>query len=110
MSRAGNDIGYCDSDYRKNNTVDFQPSEKEVRESLESLGFSVEDIRLGERDLDLYITHETIAYDFIDLDWDSYNTFTKDDYLNQYDNAWAACCGAEYDTDWRRCGECQEAL
>lgn len=110
MSRAGSDIGYCDSDYRKNNTVPNLPSEEDVTKHLESMGFEVEDVRVGDNDLDIYINHEGLAYDFIDLDWDCYELFAMDDYLKEYSDVYSMCCGGSVDTDVRRCGSCQEAL
>ena len=110
MSRAGSDIGYCDSDYRENNTVGYTPSEEDVTKHLESMGFDVADVRVGEKDLDIYIEYEGLAYDLTDLDWDCYKSFGTDDYLTQYDEVYSMCCGASVDTDVRRCGKCQEAL
>ena len=58
MSRAGSDIGYCDSNYRENNTVSYMPSEEDVTKHLESMGFDVSDVRVGDKDLDIYIEYE----------------------------------------------------
>jgi hypothetical protein len=110
MSRAGSDIGYCDSDYRANNTADNLPSDKEVASHLESMGFDVEDVRVGDNDLDIYINYEGLAYDLLDLDWDCYETFEKEDYLREYNDVYSMCCGSSVNIDIRRCGSCQEAL
>jgi|TARA_R100000479_G_C6244330_1_gene150012 hypothetical protein len=110
MSRAGSDIGYCDSNYRENNTVSYMPSEEDVTKHLESMGFDVSDVRVGDKDLDIYIEYEGLAYDLIDLDWDCYESFGIDDYLREYDEVYSMCCGASVDTDVRRCGSCHEAL
>jgi len=110
MSRAGSDIGYCDSDYRNNNTVSNLPSEEDVTKHLESIGFHVADVRVGDKDLDIYIEYDGLAYDLVDLDWDCYESFGMDDYLKEYDDVYSMCCGASVDTDVRRCGSCREAL
>tara|TARA_R100000030_G_scaffold77526_1_gene60442 strand:+ start:446 stop:778 length:333 start_codon:yes stop_codon:yes gene_type:complete len=110
MCRAGSDIGYCDSNYRKNNTVDYLPSEEDVTNHLQSMGFDVADVRVGDKDLDIYIEYEGLAYDLVDLDWDCYESFGVDDYLREYDEVYSLCCGASVDTDIRRCGSCLEAL
>ena len=49
------------------------------------MGFDVADVRVGEKDLDIYIEYEGLAYDLTDLDWDCYESFGTDDYLTQYD-------------------------
>ena len=108
--RAGSDIGYCDSNYKNNNTVPNLPSEEDVTNHLESMGFEVNDIRVGDNDLDIYITYNGLSYDFVDFDWDCYESFDKVNYLKEYDEVYSMCCGASVDTDVRRCDSCQEAL
>ena len=84
--RAGSNIGYCDSEFRNNNTVPNLRSEEDVTNHLESMGFEVNDIRVGDNDLDIYITYNGLSYDFVDFDWDCYESFDKDNYLKEYDN------------------------
>ena len=109
MCRAGSDIGYCDSDYRENSSP-MLPSEGDVTNHLVSMGFEVDDLRLGDNDLDIYISHKGVGYDFIDLSWDDYETFTFQDYLKGYDNIYSMCCGADYHRDFGRCAHCKECV
>ena len=110
MSRAGSDIGYCDSDYRENNTNRNLPSDEEVTKHLESIGLQVDDLRLGEEDLDIYFVHEGICYEIHDLDWDDYECFEKEDYLENYSECLSSCCGAAIDKGEKFCLHCEAFL
>ena len=110
---AGSDIGYCDSNYRENNTVDiFSYCEKSMRANLEKLGFEVGHIYLKENNLDLHLTDldTRISYDFEDLDYDTYETFTREDFLREYDERFSPCCSADIYEDYGRCKHCKEAV
>jgi len=109
MCRAGSDIGYCDSDHRENGSP-MLSSEADVTKHLVSMGFEVEDVRVGDDDLDIYINYEGVAYEFIDLTWDDYDNFSQEDYLKGYDNIYSMCCGADYNPDFGRCASCKEGV
>tara|TARA_R100000278_G_scaffold38353_1_gene34013 strand:+ start:2051 stop:2344 length:294 start_codon:yes stop_codon:yes gene_type:complete len=86
--RAGSDIGYCDSDYRANNTVEnFVYTENDIKANLESLGFELVDITFCDFTIDLYIKDKKTGkeYDFYDLRYDEYEYFIRKDFLNNYD-------------------------
>tara|TARA_R110001583_G_scaffold35622_7_gene118331 strand:- start:317 stop:661 length:345 start_codon:yes stop_codon:yes gene_type:complete len=100
--RAGSDIGYCDSEYRRNNTNNTYGniSESDVESTVESFGFIMHDANLCEEAIDLYlIDKETeIAYDYFDLSYEDYNRFKRKDYLEYYDQRYSACCQADVDS------------
>jgi len=110
MCRAGSDIGYCDSDWRENNTIDIRPSDSSVENYLSSMGFDNVDVRTGDNDLDISFTYKGVFYAHYDLDWDSYENFEFVDYLSDADQKESACCGATLYDDSRRCGYCKESL
>ena len=109
MCRAGSDIGYCDSNHRENGSPMLQ-SEGDVTNHLASMGFEVEDVRVGDDDLDIYINYGGVAYEFIDLSWDDYNNFSQEDYLKGDDKIYSMCCGADYKPDFGRCAHCKECV
>ena len=78
--RAGSDIGYCDSDHPK---APFEWCEKDVKANVEALGFELEDVILGDYKMRLYLIDKdtNVAYDFEDLYYDTYKTFTRRDFL-----------------------------
>lgn len=84
--RAGSDIGYCDSDYRENNTHSYICDDF-VNNIVEAAGFDLFDAQLGEKTLDLYITDKEtdIDYDYYDLSYDELESYTRKEFLNNYD-------------------------
>ena len=92
--RAGSDIGYCDSDYRENQTIsNFVFTEKDIKANIEALGFDLEDVILGENKMDLHLTDKetAIGYDYINLEYHNYETFTRKDFLREYDERFTTC-------------------
>ena len=84
--RAGSDIGYCDSDYREHNTHSYI-SDDFVNNIVEAAGFDLFDAQLGEKTLDLYIIDKEtdIEYDYYDLSYDELESYTRKEFLNNYD-------------------------
>ena len=89
--RAGSDIGYCDSDYPK---APFEWCEQDIKANVEALGFKLEEVILGDYKMRLYIidkdTH--VAYDYEDLEYTTYETFTRRDFLREWDERFSPCC------------------
>jgi len=111
--RAGSDIGYCDSDYRENNTVDnFAYTEKDIIANVEALGFNVYDVILGQDKMDLYLEDKDtlVYYDYYNFEYLLYETFTRKDFLREYDGRFSGCCGADIIEDYGRCKHCKEAI
>ena len=107
--RAGTDIGYCDSDHPK---APFEWCKEDIKANVEALGFHLEDVNLGDYKMDLYlIDKETdITYHYDDLDLSSYETFTRKDFLREYDEIFSPCCGSDIIEDFGRCKQCKEAI
>jgi hypothetical protein len=107
--RAGSDIGYCDSDYPRTN---FEWCELDIQANIEALGFELEDVHLSDCVMDLYLIDKdtNVAYDYIDLPYHIYETFTRRDFLKEYDNRFSPCCGADIYEDYGRCKHCKEAV
>lgn len=96
--RAGDDIGYCDSDYRDGSMLfSHDLSEEIIRGQMSDMGFRLEDVQLGEYMMQLYLcdTDTGVLYDFFDLEIDIYESFTRKDFLKEYDERWSPCCGEE---------------
>jgi hypothetical protein len=111
--RAGSDIGYCDSDYRENNTVDnFAYTEKDIIANVEALGFNLHDVQLGDKKMDLYLEDKDtyVGYDYLNFEYTIYETFTRKDFLREYDEIYSPCCGADIIEDYGRCKHCKEAV
>tara|TARA_Y100000114_G_C11655508_1_gene276378 strand:- start:393 stop:707 length:315 start_codon:yes stop_codon:yes gene_type:complete len=92
--RAGTDIGYCDSDYRENNTMNnFPYCEEDIIAHLRKLEFYVNAVELREEKMDLYLEdNETlISYNFYDLEYYLYEEFTRKDFLREYDERFTPC-------------------
>lgn len=107
--RAGSDIGYCDSDHPK---APFEWCEKDVKANVEALGFELEDVILGDYKMRLYLIDKdtNVAYDYEDLEYTTYETFTRRDFLREYDERFSPCCGADIYEDYGRCKRCKEAV
>jgi hypothetical protein len=107
--RSGSDIGYCDSDYSR---APFEWCEQDIKANVEALGFYLEDVNLGEYKMDLYLTDKdtSIAYDYENLEYDTYEILTRKDFLNEYDNRYSPCCGADIIEDYSRCKHCKETI
>jgi hypothetical protein len=107
--RAGSDIGYCDSDHPK---APFEWCEEDIKANVETLGFDLEDVTLGAYKMDLYLIDKdnSVAYDYIDLEYDTYKVFNRNDFLKEYDNRFSPCCGADIYEDFGRCKRCKEAV
>ena len=111
--RAGSDIGYCDSDYRENNTVDnFPYCEEDIIAHLRTLQFFVNAVELREEEMDLYLEdNETrVSYNFYGLEYSYYEEFTRKDFLREYDERFSSCCGSDIYEDYGRCKHCKEVL
>lgn len=111
--RAGSDIGYCDSDYRENQTIsNFIFTEKDIKANIEAMGFDLEDVILGENKMDLYLTDKetAIGYDYINLEYHNYETFTRKDFLREWNERYSPCCGSDIVEDYGRCKRCKEAI
>tara|TARA_R100001086_G_scaffold14069_1_gene7088 strand:+ start:1285 stop:1611 length:327 start_codon:yes stop_codon:yes gene_type:complete len=106
--RAGNDIGYCDSEHPK---APFEWCEKDIEANLEALGFSLYDVNLSDYKMDLYITDKetNVAYDFYNLEYYFFENFLREDYLKEYDERWSGCCGSEL-LDCGICKHCKEIV
>ena len=85
--RAGSDIGYCDSDYPK---APFEWCEQDIKANVEALGFKLEEVILGDYKMRLYLIDKNtdLAYDFEDLEYDIYETYTRKDFLTEYTKKW----------------------
>ena len=61
--RAGSDIGYCDSDHPK---APFEWCEEDIKANVEALGFNLDDVNLGDNEMDLYLTDKDtqVGYDY----------------------------------------------
>jgi hypothetical protein len=107
--RAGSDIGYCDSDHPK---APFEWCEQDIKTNVEALGFMLEEVILGDYKMRLYLIDKdtNVAYDYEDLYYDTYETFTRRDFLKEYDNRFSPCCGADIIEDYGRCKQCKEAI
>ena len=107
--RAGSDIGYCDSDYPR---APFEWCEQDIKANVEALGFTLEDVKLGDHKMDLYLTDKEThtGYDYIDLPYDIYQIFTRKDFLRDYNERYSGCCGADIIEDYGRCKHCKEAV
>tara|TARA_R100001440_G_scaffold13790_1_gene23756 strand:- start:226 stop:555 length:330 start_codon:yes stop_codon:yes gene_type:complete len=107
--RAGSDIGYCDSDYPR---APFEWCEQDIKANVEALGFNLEDVNLGTYKMDLYLTDKDtyVGYDFFNFEYTIYETFTRKDFLREYDEIYSPCCGADIIEDYGRCKHCKEAV
>lgn len=110
MCRAGSDIGYCDSDYRENHTIDPQPTVKEIIKSLKNYHFEYIDVQAGDQNIDLSFEYKGVWYAHYDLPYDLYDEFEFIDYIKEANQKETACCGASFDEDIRRCNHCKENL
>ena len=88
MSRAGSDIGYCDSDYRDTfcSQENYNYTEDDIRTNVEALGFKLNEVQLCESTMELYITDAKtgISYDYYDLEYHIYDVWTRQDFLISY--------------------------
>lgn len=107
--RAGSEIGYCDSDYPR---APFEWCEQDIKANVEALGFNVADVQLGENKMDLYLedSDTSVAYDFYDLEYSTYEQFTRRDFLREWDERFSPCCGSDIIEDYGRCKHCKEAV
>ncbi len=111
--RAGGDIGYCDSDYRENNTVDnFPYCEEDIIAQLRTKEFFVNAVELREENMDLYLedNQTLVTYIFYNLEYYLYKEFTRKDFLREYDERFSPCCSADIYEDYGRCKHCKEAV
>ena len=107
--RAGSDIGYCDNDQPK---APFEWCEQDIRTNLKALGFEVGHIYLKDNNFDLYLTDidTQVGYDFEDLEYTTYEEFTRNDFLKEWDQRFSPCCGADIIADYDRCKHCKEVV
>ena len=107
--RAGSDIGYCDSDQPK---APFEWCEQDIRTNLKAFGFEVGHIYLKDNNFDLYLTDidTQVGYDFEDLEYTTYEEFTRNDFLKEWDQRFSPCCGADIIADYDRCKHCKEVV
>ena len=107
--RAGSDIGYCDSDHPK---APFEWCEQDIKANVEALGFNLVGVHLGDYKMQLYLIDKDtdVAYDYEDLEYDTYETFTREDFLRNWDERFSSCCGADIIEDIGRCKHCKEAV
>ena len=109
MSRAGSDIGYCDSDYRDNNTTDNNPSSSDIEESFEKSGCTDVMAITSEHYIDeISFVYEGIFYRRYDLEYSEYDNTTFQDFMIDCDETESACCGGSYCPNERICNFCEE--
>ena len=84
--RAGSDIGYCDSEFKKDWRTPFNYTEEDIKANVEALGFKLNHVTLCEKVMDLAIVdlQTGIGYDYYDLEYSVYEVWIKNDFLNSY--------------------------